>query len=208
MRKLSWLLVLAFVLQSPSHLTAHSGRTDSSGGHHDRKNGGYHFHGGGGDAGSSTTSIVQDTRETAEPVYRTSARTKARTTSPTVRVKPASPNTDVAILEPKLRFHLRAGTIRLIASFEDQPDYYHMKLVSGKSAIYPKAQVTRLEPLGDLATMRTWTDNTGEHKVEAKLVEVLHHAIVLQKSSGARSPVPLERLSEADWSFIQTGGTE
>lgn len=208
MRRLAWLLALVIVVQSPAHLVAHSGRTDANGGHHDRKNGGYHYHGGGGGAGSSMNIIAQDTRATEKPTYRTSVRTTARVAPPTVRLNPPSPIADVAVLEPTFRVYLRAGTIRLIASFEDQPDYYQTKLLNGKSASYQKAQVTRLEPLGALAKTRTWTDNTGEHKVDAQLVEVLRDAIILQKRIGARSPVPLERLSEADWNFIQTGGVE
>lgn len=51
------LLILAFVafLAVPLDVSAHSGRTDSSGGHYNRKTGQYHYHNGGGSSSSSSS---------------------------------------------------------------------------------------------------------------------------------------------------------
>ncbi|TWU39899.1 hypothetical protein Q31b_32150 [Novipirellula aureliae] len=49
---------------------------------------------------------------------------------------------------------------------------------------------------------RTWTDQTGQFKVEAELVTVRQGKVYLEKSDGQVSSVPLERLSSADLTYL------
>lgn len=50
---------------------------------------------------------------------------------------------------------------------------------------------------------RTWTDSTGRHKVDARLVLVSDRGVTLRKSSGKEVTLPLERLSEADRALLE-----
>ena len=56
------------------------------------------------------------------------------------------------------------------------------------------------------AEIRTWTDDTGQYTVEAELVEVRDGIVFLRKTDGSVSPVPLDRLSEADRQYIAGDG--
>jgi hypothetical protein len=59
----------------------------------------------------------------------------------------------------------------------------------------------------DLATTRTWTDNTGKFTVEAELEEVRDDEVVLKKADGTRITVPLERLSTTDRRYLASQAT-
>jgi len=48
---------------------------------------------------------------------------------------------------------------------------------------------------------RTWTDASGQHKVEATLVEVQRDAVVLQMADGSQKTIQLKQLSEADRTY-------
>jgi len=56
---------------------------------------------------------------------------------------------------------------------------------------------------GATACAREWTDSTGQHKVEAELVEVKNGQAVLKRSDGQTIAVPLVRLSTPDREFIR-----
>lgn len=49
---------------------------------------------------------------------------------------------------------------------------------------------------------RTWTDDTGQFKVEAKLLTIQRSSVVLLMANGDKKKVPLERLSESDREYI------
>jgi len=49
---------------------------------------------------------------------------------------------------------------------------------------------------------RTWTDTTGSFRVEAQLVDRGQGTVTLEKRGGETIDVPLERLSEADRSYL------
>lgn len=49
---------------------------------------------------------------------------------------------------------------------------------------------------------RTWTDNTGKYRCEARLVSVELDEVVLHKADGQPKRVPLVRLSDADLTFV------
>ncbi len=50
---------------------------------------------------------------------------------------------------------------------------------------------------------RTWTDDTGSFKVNAKLVVVLDGKVRLQKETGKFTTVPFDRLSSGDLKFVR-----
>lgn len=49
---------------------------------------------------------------------------------------------------------------------------------------------------------RTWTDDTGQFKVEAKLLTIQRSSVVLLMANGDKKKVPLERLSESDREYV------
>ncbi len=51
--------------------------------------------------------------------------------------------------------------------------------------------------------LRTWTDSTGNFKIEAKFVAVEETEVVLAREDGSTLRVPLERLSEADQNYVK-----
>jgi len=52
---------------------------------------------------------------------------------------------------------------------------------------------------------RIWTDNTGQHRVEAALVVVRNGQVYLEKRDGKVINLPLGRLSRADQEFLKAG---
>lgn len=55
-------------------------------------------------------------------------------------------------------------------------------------------------------TLRTWTDSSGQHKIEARLVRVLDGEVVLQTDAGREITLPLERLSDDDQELLENVG--
>ena len=51
--------------------------------------------------------------------------------------------------------------------------------------------------------MRTWTDNTGNYRVRARLVVVGQRHVRLLKDNGRYTTVPMERLSHDDLAFVR-----
>jgi hypothetical protein len=47
-----------------------------------------------------------------------------------------------------------------------------------------------------------WTDATGKFQVEAELVEVKGDKVVLKKTNGNTTTVPISRLSQPDQEFV------
>ncbi len=54
------------------------------------------------------------------------------------------------------------------------------------------------------AELRTWTDQSGEHTVEAELVDYDQQSVVLKKEGGRLVTVPIDALSEQDQQFLQS----
>lgn len=65
----------------------------------------------------------------------------------------------------------------------------------------PDEAVAAVEPSRD--QLRVWTDNTGDYKVNARLVVILNGAVRLQKETGRFTTVPMNRLSPGDLKFVQ-----
>ena len=61
-------------------------------------------------------------------------------------------------------------------------------------------QVDQNDPAG---AMRLWTDNTGKHQVQARLVEVRPTHVRLLKENGKFTTVPHSRLSRNDLAFVR-----
>lgn len=58
-------------------------------------------------------------------------------------------------------------------------------------------------PSPGAAPLRTWTDNTGQFRIEARLVSVQGGAVTLQRADGRSLNVPLDRLSPADQNYVR-----
>jgi len=70
----------------------------------------------------------------------------------------------------------------------------------GSAASLPAAQpVSEEKP----SRKRTWTDSTGQFKVEAEFVELKDNFVSLKKSDGAVIRIPLDKLSADDQKFAQ-----
>ena len=54
-----------------------------------------------------------------------------------------------------------------------------------------------------LLPLRTWTDQSGEFRVKARLVSVTEGIVVLKKNDGKKLRVPLNKLSESDQDYAQ-----
>ncbi len=52
------------------------------------------------------------------------------------------------------------------------------------------------------AGARTWTDDTGQHRIRATLVHVERASVVLETEVGRQISVPLDRLSAADRQYV------
>lgn len=69
-------LIIIFLAMTATQVSAHGGRTNSSGCHNDNKNGGYHCHGGSSSrsssnsSSSSRSSSTSRSTSTARPAYR------------------------------------------------------------------------------------------------------------------------------------------
>ncbi len=54
--------------------------------------------------------------------------------------------------------------------------------------------------------MRVWKDASGKHTIEAKMIGYEDGTVQLQRADGTTLTVPLEKLSDADQEFVQSGG--
>lgn len=52
------------------------------------------------------------------------------------------------------------------------------------------------------AQVRTWTDSTGRHKMQAKFVEVADGKVKLEREDGSQFAIDLKKLSEADQKYV------
>lgn len=70
-----------------------------------------------------------------------------------------------------------------------------------------KAEQERKET-EEAAMWRTWTDATGNHKIEARYSGRINNLITLKKRDGTVKKVPLEKLSEKDQEWIKNKNIE
>jgi len=95
--------------------------------------------------------------------------------------------------------------------------FYESEKEIGKGAIVDAETNGHAEPTADarqrqsIAAERKWTDATGKHTVDAKLVEVKDGMVRLESRNGKIVDIPLEKLSGADQKFLkskidETGG--
>ena len=53
------------------------------------------------------------------------------------------------------------------------------------------------------STFRTWTDSTGRHKIEAKLIAVKQGFVKLEKKDGSTIVLAINKLSQADQKLLK-----
>jgi hypothetical protein len=66
------------------------------------------------------------------------------------------------------------------------------------------SRATGQPPENDETIMRTWTDSTGKHHVEAEFLELDNGKVRLKRRDGKEVVMPLGRLSPADQQFVRT----
>ena len=107
--------------------------------------------------------------------------------------------------------HFSNGKQKQVSAYQDDGDSYVIAFATGGKGRYPKKMVERFEPIGKepAGAMRTWTDNTGKHQVEAELVAVSGLVaagggkVTLKKADGKTTTIPLDKLSDADRRFAE-----
>ena len=50
--------------------------------------------------------------------------------------------------------------------------------------------------------MRIWTDNTGDFKINGRLIAILDGKVRILKETGRTTTVPVNRLSETDREYV------
>jgi hypothetical protein len=92
------------------------------------------------------------------------------------------------------------------ATPQELEDLFSVPAVSVGASAQDKALQEEADRLfgtsGDTA-MRVWTDNTGKHRVLARLVSVSETHVRLLKENGKYTTVPFERLSDGDLAFVR-----
>jgi hypothetical protein len=58
-------------------------------------------------------------------------------------------------------------------------------------------------PDGKSSSLRTWTDKSGQHKIDAELVGSNDGKVQLKKKDGTVIVVPIEKLSQSDQEFVR-----
>lgn len=66
----------------------------------------------------------------------------------------------------------------------------------------PLADDLRLDREGRLP-LRPWTDNSGQYRVQGRLVLILDGKVRLLKETGRTTTVPLDRLSASDLDYVR-----
>lgn len=58
--------------------------------------------------------------------------------------------------------------------------------------------------VGQAQETRTWSDATGKFQIEAKLIKIEGDLVILERSSGQKMQIPLDKLSEKDQAFARS----
>lgn len=96
--------------------------------------------------------------------------------------------------EKKIRRAALAAYRKVVEAY---PDTFAAQLCAERVAKLDR------RPASDGKT-RIWTDSTGKHKIEARLVSVTNDAVELEKADGAHISVPLAKLSKEDQEFVRS----
>lgn len=217
---------------SPNYVAAHSGRTDSSGGHYDRRTGSYHYHNSGTSYAKTTYKAEPRTtyRTSARTSYRqvhSTAKGISQESSPPssaesresehVRVQTESKQSTQEELLEKEQIRRKEKAKRAAAAesilnaartFKEQEKRALMeKWLRRVVSEYPETEsaATARELLGipDPSAFRTWTDVTGNYRVEAQCVRFEDEIVHLKKRDGKVVQVPISKLSKADQEVIR-----
>ena len=206
-----WLLVSAASLWTAAYASAHGGGLDSSGGHHDRKNGGYHYHRSSPSASVAPLSFPRAFAPVARVAPRMTARSSARTSSPSGRYqRPAPKETDAGIAkkavpesDPRFIFHHAETHPYQVVSFADNKEAWRALLTKGWHVRLAKDEIIRIEPVDDPKDYRSWIDATGKYSVVARYKALEDSVLHLQKFDGDAVALPLDRLSIVDRRHVQ-----
>ena len=96
-----------------------------------------------------------------------------------------------------------------------QPWMIESEVAKGKEAAAKNTEIIRKaaeerkkaesakKAAAEAARWRTWTDSSGEHKIEAKFAYVIKGSVKLVKKDGSTITIPLEKLSDEDQAWIK-----
>ena len=73
---------------------------------------------------------------------------------------------------------------------------------AAKAAQEQKARRATAKAAAEAAKWRTWTDASGEHKIEAKFGGLASGEVVLIKRDGSKVQIPIEKLSDDDQEWV------
>jgi tetratricopeptide (TPR) repeat protein len=88
---------------------------------------------------------------------------------------------------------------RLIAQHPDTP-----AADTAKEDLQQLGGEVKAPPPSGLAPLRTWTDTTGQFRIQARLVKIEPTQVTLQRAAGETLVVPLSRLSDGDRRFVES----
>ncbi|MDP1560509.1 MAG: SHD1 domain-containing protein [Pirellulaceae bacterium] len=77
-------------------------------------------------------------------------------------------------------------------------------IVSGLPLLIALQTITAAAQSNDSDEYRIWTDSTGQHKVNAKLVDQSEKEVTLEKTDGSKVTLALDKLSEGDRQFLRS----
>jgi hypothetical protein len=88
--------------------------------------------------------------------------------------------------------------------FAPLPTTPNRPAAAAPTALSPHAGLADASPLGSDGRLlvREWTDNSGQFRVQGRLVLILAGKVRLLKETGRSTTVPVERLSEADRAYV------
>ena len=105
------------------------------------------------------------------------------------------------------RYNSLAGsrTVLVVKPFIVDPEVMEeaQKLLNPHSRAGAKAKPAPVKAAAEAAKLRTWTDASGEHKIEAKFGGLIGGQVKLVKGDGSTIKIPLEKLSDEDQAWVK-----
>jgi|GEM_PF-3807766 len=113
-----------------------------------------------------------------------------------------TPQTTKSFLPTPLRQEIELPTLEETATPVETEEVPFDPFGDGEFSLETKPST--LNVVGGLqsATFRTWTDNSGRHQCQARLVHVTAKHVTLRQASGTKLVVPLARLASRDLHFV------
>lgn len=100
---------------------------------------------------------------------------------------------------------------KLIVREDDHPGGFAWRLkrdqvIIEKNTLRKIARKQRAKTADLKQTLRTWTDASGEHKVEARFVRLVDGKVTLKTDAGREIKLPLDRLCDEDQELLKAVG--